>query len=108
MIRDLLLIEARVLNLIFELLRQAMKLTGFLVDHYSILAFRLILQLKLRGITSLLDDRAVLALLNGDYVRGSLLLFRAIPIIFWLVTLIRVRRCLFAALDDLGQLKYDI
>ena len=68
MISNLLLIEARVLNLIFELLWQAMKLTGFLVDHYSILAFRFIIQLQLWGITSLLDDGAVLALLNGDYV----------------------------------------
>jgi hypothetical protein len=108
MISNLLLIEARVLNLIFELLWQAMKLTGFLVDHYSILAFRLILQLQLRGITSLLDDGSVLALLNSDYVRGPLLLFRPIPIIFRLVTLVRVRRCLFAALDDLSQLKNDI
>lgn len=68
MICDLLLIEARVFNLIFELFGQAMKLASFLVHHYSILAFRLILQLQLRGITSLLDDGAVLALLNGDYV----------------------------------------
>ena len=68
MIRDLLLIEARVLNLIFELFGQAVKLTSFLVHHYSILAFRLIFQLQLRGIASLLDDGSVLALLNGDYV----------------------------------------
>jgi hypothetical protein len=66
MVRDLLLIEARVFNLIFQLFGQALKLTSFLVHHYSILPFRLILQLQLRGITSLLDDGAVFALLNGD------------------------------------------
>jgi len=108
MIRDLLLIKARIFDLIFELFWQAMKLTSFLVHHYSILAFRLILQLQLWGINSLLDDGAVLALLYGNYVRGPLFLFRAIPIVFRLVTLIRLRHCLFTALDDLGQFKNDI
>jgi hypothetical protein len=85
-----------------------LKLTSFLVHHYSILAFRLLLQLQLRGITSLLEDGAVFALLNGDYVRGPLLLFPPIPIVFRLIILIRVRQDLFPTLDDLGQLKNDI
>ena len=108
MIRDLLLIKARVLNLLLQIFWQPLKFTSFPVNHYSVFPFWLILQLQLRGITSLLDDGAELALFNGDYVRGPLFLLRAILIIFRLVTLHRLRHNLFTALDHLGQLKNDI
>ena len=90
MIRDLLLIKARVLNLLLQIFWQPLKFTSFPVNHYSVFPFWLILQLQLRGITSLLDDGAELALFNGDYVRGPLFLLRAISIIFRLVTLHRL------------------
>jgi hypothetical protein len=111
MLRDLLLIKSRVVNLLFEIFWQTLKLTSFLVHHHSILAFRLILQLQLRGITGLLDDGAELPFLYGDYVRGPLFLFFAIFIIFRLVAFLSLcflRHSLFTALDDLGELKNDI
>ena len=112
MLCNLLLIKARVDNLLFKLFGQALKLPSFLVHHYSVFPFGLILQLQLRGITSLFDDGAELALLNGDNIRWPLFLFLTIPIIFRLFAL--VSHCFLgdslftAALDNLGELKNDI
>lgn len=111
MLRDLILIKARVVNLLLQIFWQALKLTSFLIHHHSILAFRLILQLQLRGITCLLDDGSEFALFNGDNIRRSLFLILAILIVFRLVALLSccfLRNSLFAALDDLGKLKNDI
>jgi len=88
-----------------------LKLTSFLVHHHFILAFGLILQLQLWGITGLLDDGSELALLNSDNIRRPLFFLLAILIVFRLVALLSccfLHHSLFTPLDDLGKLKNDI